>query len=180
MVRNEVRNVEAHYEESVEKRRMEKVAKEDAARILAEKAREAEERKIEESAKAEAKARREDCLRTFALKEAPQLWSALHSLEAEIVIQHRRIEELRKTLVEFNKDPEADADFKDICAVRNEMSKVRVSLRGKLEDAYLAFKKFEATPSRKDYNELRRTILEDGIQEAMSAVRRFDIMRKEK
>jgi len=64
--------------------------------------------------------------------------------------------------------------------MRDEMIGVKTSLRRKIEDAYLAYRKFEATPSRKEYDALRRKTLEDGIQEAESAARRFTIMRNEK
>ena len=54
------------------------------------------------------------------------------------------------------------------------------SLHAKIEDAYLAYCKFQATPSRKDYDELRRKILDDGIKEAESAAKRFEQMRTTK
>ena len=60
------------------------------------------------------------------------------------------------------------------------MVKTRASMRGKIEDAYLAFRKFQATPSRKDLDKLRRKILEDGICEAEAASRHYRHMAETK
>lgn len=166
--------------EKEETRRVAEERAEIAARSAAKQAKAAAEQKAANEAKMRAAANREDRLRSFALKEATVLWKAYQDLGAQIDAQGQRIEELRKTLVEFNKNPEQDADFRAICTMRDAMIGVRSSLRRKIEDAYFAFRKFEATPSRKDYDELRRKAVEDGIQEAMSAIRRFNLIRKEK
>ena len=76
--------------------------------------------------------------------------------------------------------PEQDMDFKRICALRDDMIRSRAALRAKLEDAYIAAKKYEAAPSRKDYQELHRKALEDGIQEADAAAAKFKEMRLSK
>lgn len=164
---------------------------------LAEKARQAEEKKIQEAenariaaairqqkeSAAEAKRRqveKDEKIQTFALKEAPKVWAVYHALQSEIVVQNGKIEELRKTLVTFNKVPEQDADFIRICALRDEMIRSRQALRTKLEDAYIAAKKYEASPSRKDYQELHKKALEDGILEADAASAKFKEMRLNK
>ena len=185
-----VANVERWRSERKAKADSERIAKEQAetaARIEAERmnaeaerARAEAERKAAHEAKMKFLAEKEDRLRSFAIKEAPVLWKTYQDLGVQIDSQGRNIEVLKGTLLEFDKDPEQDVDFKAICAMRDEMIGVRASLRRKIEDAYFAFRKFEATPSRKDYDELRRKTLEDGVQEAMSAKQRFDIMRKEK
>ena len=187
MVADEVGEAKTKYEERAAKRRADKELKElqrkeeaEREKAAAEEARLAAAAKAIEEANVKAAAQREDRLRSFALKEAPQLWHAMQELGARIETQAQRIEELRRTLAEFDKDPETDADFKSICSMREEMIGVRVSLRKKVEDAYLAYRKFEATPSGKEYDELRRKTIEDGIREAEAATRRFNIMRREK
>lgn len=182
--REERRQAKADAEEA--KRTAEEQARIEAMRAQERQARkEAEAKAATEKAKvaaqkAKATADREDRLRTFALREAPELWRSYQELGSQIEVQRKRTESLRETLTEFGRDAEQDADFKAICAMRNEMIEVRASLRRKIEDAYFAFRKFEATPSRKEYDELRRKTLEDGIREAQSAVQRFNTMRKEK
>lgn len=149
----------------------------------AEAARIAEANRQEEEAAAEAKRRQEDKyekIQTFALKEAPKVWEVYQSLQSEIDVQNGKIEELRKTLVTFGKQPEQDEDFKRICAVRDEMIRTRKALRAKLDDAYIAAKKYEASPSRKDYQELHKKALEDGILEADAASAKFKEMRLNK
>ena len=190
-VGNGIKEAKADFEASAERRRVEKREKAEAARAAeeaarlqaaarAEEARMAAERRASEEAQAKATADREDKLRTFALKEAPSLWQTYQALGAQIVEQGKRIEDLRKTLVEFDKNPDFDPDYKAICAQREEMVGTKESLHKKLEDAYLAFRKFEATPSHKEYDELRRRALEDGVRAADEAAKRFTIMRKEK
>ena len=123
---------------------------------------------------------KDDKIRSFALKDAPKVWQVYQALQGEIDVQGGKIEELRKTLETFNKVPEQDSDFTRICALRDEMILSRKALRAKLEDAYIASKKYEAAPSRKDYQSLLKKALEDGILEADAASSKFKEMRLNK
>ena len=111
------------------------------------------------------------------MKEAPVLWTTYRALQTEITGMDKKILELRETLESFGRNPDVDADFKRINAIRTGMAESLRTMRMKIEDAYLASCKYEATPRREDYNELRRRLLEDGILEAESAIRRFSEMR---
>ena len=160
----------------------------------AESARIAEEKRLQERSAAEirrkqaeavaAAKRREESkdekIRTFALKDAPKVWAVYQSLQSEIGVQNGKIAELRKTLEEFGKSPEEDTDFVRICAMRDEMIRSRTVLRQKLEDAYLAEQKYQASPSRKDYQEQHKKALEDGILEADAVEAKFKNMRLNK
>lgn len=130
----------------------------------------------EEAARMEAE-HKEGRLRAFVLKEAPALWAAYQNLKAAVAEQDSKIGRLRETICEFGRDPDMDADFRSICAMRNDMAASLNTLRIKIEDAYLASLKYEATPSRMEYDALRRKLIEDGMQEAESAARRFNDMR---
>lgn len=155
-------------------------------RRLEEKARQAEEKKAQDAENAriaEAKRLQEaknESVRVFALKEAPKVWAVCQSLQSEIDVQSGKIEELRKTLEMFDESPEQDADFIRICALRDEMIRSRRSLRAKLEDAYIAAKKYEASPSRKDYQDVMKRALEDGINDANIATERYKAMIRQK
>lgn len=167
---------DARLAEKTKQAEEERAKKEAAEKIAAEK------RQREE---AEAAARRrqeikEDKLRTFALKDAPTVWNAYQALTSEIEVQGKKIEELRQTLATFGRDPEEDADFRRIRTMRDEMIRSRRSLHARLEDAYIAARKYEASPSRKDYQELHKKALEDGIKEADAATARFKEMRLNK
>ena len=167
---------DARLAEKAKQEKAERIQKEEAARIAEANRRQAE-------AEAEARRRQEakdEKIRTFALKDAPKVWQVYQSLQGEIDVQSGKIEELRKTLVTFGKQPELDEDFNRICAVRDEMIRTRKALRVKLEDAYIAAKKYEASPSRKDYQELHKKALEDGILEADQAEAKFKEMRLNK
>ena len=121
-----------------------------------------------------------DKIRTFALKDAPKVWEVYQSLKSEIDLQNEKIEELRKTLVSFGRSPEEDEDFKRICAQRDEMIRSEKALYVKLEDAYIAACKFAATPGHKEYGDLHRKALDDGIREAEAAEAKFKEMRLNK
>ena len=144
----------------------------------AQKAKDAEEARIAE-AKRRQKAKDEK-IQAFTLKEAPKVWEVYQSLQSEIDVQAEKIEELRKSLETFGRTPEEDADFVRICALRDEMKRSRDALRTKMEDAYIAARKYEAAPSRKDYQELHKKALEDGVLEADAASARFKEMRLNK
>ena len=151
---------------------------EETKRVEAQKAQAAERARI-----AEAKRRQEtkdEKIQDFALKEAPKVWEVYQSLKSEIDVQSAKIEELRKSLESFGRSPEQDTDFVRICALRDDMTRSRDALRTKLEDAYIAAKKYEAAPSRKDYQELHKKALEDGVLEADSASARSKEMRRNK
>ncbi len=149
-----------------EERRQKAAAFAEAQRVQAEK------KRIQEA--------KDEKIRSFALKDAPNVWAVYQSLQSEIVIQNGKIEELRKTLEAFGKDPWRDVDFRRICALRDDMIRLRKALRTKLEDAYIASRKYEASPSRKDYQELHKKALEDGILEADAAEAKFKEMRLNK
>ncbi len=151
-------------------------AEEQAKRAAEQKARELAAKK--EAARQAAS--REEKLRSFTLKEAPVLWTTYQNLQAEIESQDKKINELRGALESFGHNPDTDSDFNRICSMRDEMIASLRTMRAKIEDAYLAARKYEATPSRKDYAELQRKLLEDGIQEAESAAKKFTEMRSEK
>ncbi len=154
-----------YLEEKEKQAEEERVKNEEAARL-------AETKRIQEA--------KDDKIRSFALKDAPKVWAVYQSLQSEIDVQNGKIEKLRKTLVSFDKDPERDVDFQRICALRDEMVRSWKALRTKLEDAYIASRKYEASPSRKDYQELHKKALEDGILEADAAEAKFKEMRLNK
>ena len=186
-------------QEAADARAREQLALEEAEKALAEaKASEerraaadaAERRKREEAARREAAQQKEaaakreeakaDKLRTFALRDAPVIWKAHEQLKAAIVEQDVRIKDLAATLKEFDKNPETDSDYLAICAARGEMETSLKGIRRKLEEAYLAYCRFKATPSHKEYEELMRKALDDGMQAADAATRKFEQMKVDK
>ncbi len=135
------------------------------------------ERKAQELAQKREAARqassRDAELRSFTLKEAPILWTTYQNLQAEIENQNKKIADLRKSLEAFGHDPDSDADFKRVCSMRDEMIGSLRTMRTKIEDAYLASLKYEATPGKKEYGDLMRKALEDGVQEADAASAKY-------
>ena len=138
----------------------------------------AEQQRREEAIKREET--KKEKIRKFALKEMPKVWVAYQSLESEISVQTGKIEDLADALRAFNRRPEQDEDFRHIQALRNAMIQTRDALWKRMEDAYLAARKFEAMPTSKDNEALLRKALEDGIAEADMAAKRFKEMRQAK
>lgn len=153
-----------------------------AAESAAQKAKEAEVARLaEEQRKAkEAEEAKEEKIRTFALNESPKVWEVYQSLKGEIEVQQKNIDNLAQTMKMFGRSPEQDEDFIRITAYRDEMIRTRQALRARLEEAYITSKKYEASPSRKDYQALHKKALEDGILEADAAAARFKEMRLNK
>lgn len=119
-------------------------------------------------------------LKAFAESESPELFRILSQLRGEVEVQEKKIAELRKVLVEFSRDPESDADYKEIVRMQGELKQTISEIEGKVEEAYIASKKFEATPGRKDYDDIRRRAIEEGVNGAELAIKRFTEMRKSK
>lgn len=119
-------------------------------------------------------------LRTFALQESPTLWQTVQSLRAEYASRKAGLAGLKGDLLEFGRNPKTDSDYQ---ALRQSCEDLRESLDQicrKIEDAYISYKKFQATPSRAEYENLMRKSLEDGIQEADAASRRYRTMTRTK
>lgn len=159
-----------------EQAEIEKAQRAEAERI-------AEAKRQQEAAAAEAERKRQekaDKIQAFALKDTPKIWEIYQSLKSEIDVQNGKIEDLRKSLVEFGRTPEDDEDFNYICAKRDEIIRMQETVYAKLEDSYIAACKFAATPSHKEYGDLLKKAIEDGLREAEAAEAKFKEMRLSK
>ena len=117
-----------------------------------------------------------DALRTFALQESPSLWQTVQALKAESESRRVGLASLKKDLEEFGRNPEEDKDY---LALKESCKGIEDSLDavyGKIESAYIAYRKYQATPGKKEYDNIMRRALEDGIQEADAASRRYKKM----
>ena len=121
-----------------------------------------------------------DKIRRFALKETPSVWDAYQSLQSEVDVQNDKIKDLSKALREFDRVPEQDEDFVRIRELRDDMIRTRDALWKRLEDAYLAAKKFEAAPTSKSNEALLKKALFEGVAEAAAAEKKFKEMRQSK
>lgn len=124
--------------------------------------------------------KREAMLRDFALKEAPAIWQTLQMLRAELTDTTKRIEKLKGEIIGFGRDPVQDADFLEICKMRDLLKMEQMKLWKKLEDAYFAYVKFKAMPGSKETADIMKKAVESGITEAESMKRRFEKMATDK
>ena len=119
-------------------------------------------------------------LSDFAMRESPKIWQTIQSMRGEIAQSGAKIKRLRADLVEFDRDPDTDDDYKALVAGLQELKRAYGAIFDKLEDAYIAAKKYEASPSRKDYQDTMKRALEDGIQDAKMATERYKSMARQK
>ena len=119
-------------------------------------------------------------LQDFAIKESPKTWQTIQSMRGEIADSGRRIRTLRSELQDFGRNPDADEDYKALVAGLDELKRAHDAIFDKLESAYIAAKKYEASPSRKDYQDVMKRALEDGIQDAAMATERYKAMTRQK
>ena len=138
------------------------------------------ERRREDAAKRIERARdtKEDELRTFAMKESPSVWKILQTLSAERETLCGKIKGLEDTLRRFGKNPDADEDVVKLKDSRSQLDTQISLVNGKLESAYLAAKKYEAMPHRKDFNDLMHKSIEDGISAAEQAEKRYKELKE--
>ena len=119
-------------------------------------------------------------LQDFAMKESPKIWQTIQTMRAEMSTIAAKIKNLHEELKLFDRNPESDEDYKALVAGLQELRHAYDAIFDKLADAYIAAKKYEASPSREDYQELHRKALEDGILEADAASAKFKEMRLNK
>ena len=119
-------------------------------------------------------------LQDFAQKESPKIWQTVQTMRAQMSTSGAKIKNLREELKLFDRDPDSDEDYKALVAGLKELRSAYDAIFDKLEDAYIAAKKYEASPSRKDYQETMKRALEDGIQSAAMATERYKAMTNQK
>ena len=119
-------------------------------------------------------------LRAFALQESPKLWQTVQALRAEHETRMAALVKLRVELIDFGRNPDADPDYVSLKAANDRLLESVNVIYAKIEDAYIAYKKFQATPGHKEYGDMMKRALEDGIQEADAAVAKYRTMFKGK
>ena len=119
-------------------------------------------------------------LQDFALRESPQIHTTIQMLRAEMTDSGNKLKKLRADLLEFDRDPDADEDYKSLLVGLKELRHAYDAIFDKLEEAYIAAKKYEASPSRKEYQQMMQRAFEDGIQDANMATERYKAMTRQK
>lgn len=132
------------------------------------------------AAKAKCDAEIDAEVRAFMMNEAPAIKQCLDRLQAESTAHKEKIDELRRTLRSFGRNPEQDGDFKSICSFQRELLAEIENVSNRLISAYIASVKYNVAPSRKGLSELRASALRDGIDAATSAFARYEKMKGEK
>lgn len=124
--------------------------------------------------------KRDLVLRPFALREAPSIWRSIQNLRVEREVLAANYKKLERELCEFGRDPGQDTDLKKIKLQMDAIDETHDRVYLKLEDAYIAAAKYEAAPSVKGYESLKRKTIADGVAEAELATQKFNTLRKSK
>lgn len=123
---------------------------------------------------------KDDKVLDFALREVPSVWKTYQVLNEAIEEQDKKIAELRTTLKMFASNVDEDADIRNLLQTRDEMTAARDAIKAKLDDAYLQTRKFAATPDGSEFDQLRKQVVEDSINEAQSVLQRYKAMKEKK
>lgn len=121
-----------------------------------------------------------DTLREFALSESPRLWQTIQRLKSEKATRSAALLNLCREMEVFGRDPKADPD---VVALQKAVRDLDTSLNviyQRLEDAYIAYKKMQATPGRQEYADMMKSALEGGIFEADAVAARYRDMSSAK
>ena len=124
--------------------------------------------------------RHESDLRDFALKESPSIWQVVQQVRAEVRARKESIAQLRADLKLFGKNPDDDQDCQNLNKNVDVLLDSLVKIFLNLENAYISAKKYEASPSHKDYQDTMKRVLEDGIKESNIATERYKAMTRQK
>ena len=119
-------------------------------------------------------------LKEFAMAESPSVWETYQMLGGEIDIQSNKVGHLRRELVEFGRDPMQDGDYLKFLDLLQDMRRVREDILAKLEEACIEKAFYDASPGRRDSEELWRKAFEEGIRGAEASAQRFKEMREAK
>jgi hypothetical protein len=117
-------------------------------------------------------------LQEFAQKESPEVWRTIQSLRGEMSESARNLKRLRDQLIEFDRNPDLDDDYKALRFGLQDLGRAYDAIYDNLENAYVAAKKFEASPSRKEYQGVMKKAFEDGIQNATIIMDRYRLSNK--
>ena len=132
--------------------------------------------------------KKEDKIRTFALKESPTIWQAVQKLRAEKGSLETGIARVEAVLQHFGRDAQqpfgrdagCDPDVVRLKQDLSETEKLLDRLWAKLEDAYLKYVAYQEMPGQNDLKALCDRALSDGAQEASAIENRFIRMREQK
>ena len=117
-------------------------------------------------------------LQDFAQKESPEVWRTIQSLRGKMAESARNLKRLRDQLIEFDRNPDLDEDYKALRFSLQDLRRAYDVTYDNLENAYIAAKKFEASPSRREYQDMMKKAFEDGVQNATIIMDRYRLTNK--
>lgn len=107
--------------------------------------------------------RKQDEIRRFSLKEAPDAWMALSRLKAEQVSLEKQISELESALSSFGETLSMDPELAQLRKSKKDVEGQIDAILAKLEKAYLLSRKHEAMPNAKAFEEAVQAQANDGL-----------------
>ena len=108
------------------------------------------------------------------------MWQTVQALRAEHETRMSALAKLRTELDDFGRNPDVDPDYVLLKTANDELEEFLNTVYAKIEDAYIAYKKYQATPGTREYGDMMRRLLADGLNEAAAAEGRYLRMSREK
>jgi hypothetical protein len=122
----------------------------------------------------------EEALKEFALRESPSLWKTVLAIRAQVATRRTSLAQLKSELLEFNLNPENDADYVRLQKDIDSMLDGLAGIFKHIEEAYIAAKKREADFGNGYYDKAMKRALKDGIAGAEGIANRYREMKQSK
>lgn len=120
----------------------------------------------------------EDRMQQFAESHAPEILTGFKVYDQAIMDLAGRCTELRNDLTALGRVPTADPDYRSWQEQLESIQDNKASLRKDLEEAYLAYRKYQLSPDSKVSEEME-TALARGRQSALQAKTRYEELKQE-
>lgn len=116
-------------------------------------------------------------LQNFMVEEVPSIKECLDKLRAESAVHRDRMASLKKSLIDFGKDPASDADFNQLTGYGDKLQTDLQNVSNRLHEAFIAYVKYKAFPNRQGLAEVKERIFLEGQRYALEVGERYERMK---
>ncbi|HAS82993.1 MAG TPA: hypothetical protein DCS43_10070 [Verrucomicrobia bacterium] len=121
----------------------------------------------------------EEKLRQFAISRTPELWRVLQQLRSLHKDTSEQLLKLQSALESVGRDADQDLDYQRFGRKRNELGMLIRKLENELENAYIAYVKFETAPHDAVFSNQVAVAYQSGMATAREATARFNELKDE-
>ena len=118
-------------------------------------------------------------LRAFALANTPELWRVLQQLKSLHQDTNQQLQKLQSALESVGRAAEQDVDYQRFGRKRNELAMMIRKLDNELQNAYIAYVKYETAPDSRTFSNQVAAAYQSGMQTAREATARYVELKNE-